>query len=247
VPADGPRFPGLAVVSDTSPADWLADRLWPRQGKQTQVGAMVPDVYLACGRLLHPARSALPDGPDVIRWSQIAAARGLAIDSRVRFRELAGWRDGPDPPPSLAAPLDGSLDEEECLALADVRRAGSGLRLLLRSMDNEQARARLLAERAEVEGLLRDTERAGQQDREAEVEAATGDIEDAAQPLTAEGLDDSIADTLRERLAALDRALLRLDDGTYGRSVRSGVPIPEERLEADPAAELTIEEARARP
>jgi len=28
--------------------------------------------------------------------------------------------------------------------------------------------------------------------------------------------------------------------------VRSGVPIPEERLEADPAAELTIEEARAR-
>jgi DnaK suppressor protein len=104
-------------------------------------------------------------------------------------------------------------------------------------MDNEQARARLLAERAEVEGLLRDTED----------EAATGDIEDAAQPLTAEGMDDSIADTLRERLEALDRALRRLDDGTYGRSVRSGVPIPEERLEADPAAELTIEEARARP
>ena len=127
------------------------------------------------------------------------------------------------------------------------RRAGSGFPLLLRSMDNEQARARLLAERAEVEGLLRDTEQAGQQDREAEVEAATGDIEDAAQPLTAEGLDDSIADTLRERLAALDRALRRLDDGTYGRSVRSGVPIPEERLEADPAAELTVEEARARP
>jgi RNA polymerase-binding transcription factor len=113
-------------------------------------------------------------------------------------------------------------------------------------MDNEQARTRLLAERAEVEGLLRDTEQSGQQDREAEDEAATGDIEDAAQPLTAEGMDDSIADTLRERLAALDRALRRLDDGTYGRSVRSGVPIPEERLEADPAAELTIEEARAR-
>jgi len=113
-------------------------------------------------------------------------------------------------------------------------------------MDNEQARARLLAERAEVEDLLRGTEQAGQLDREAEDEAATGDIEDAAQPLTAEGMDDSIAETLRERLAALDRALRRLDDGTYGRSVRSGVPIPEERLEADPAAELTIEEARAR-
>jgi len=115
-------------------------------------------------------------------------------------------------------------------------------------MDNEQARARLMAERTEVEGLLRDTERAGQQDRETEDDVAeTGDIEDAAQGLTAEGQDDSVAETLRERLDTLNRALKRLDDGTYGRSVRSGVPIPEERLEADPAAELTIEEARARP
>jgi DnaK suppressor protein len=115
-------------------------------------------------------------------------------------------------------------------------------------MDNEQARARLLAERAEVEGLLRDTERAGQEDRETEDEVAeTGDYEDAASSLTAEGQDDSVAETLRERLDALNRALKRLDDGTYGHSVRSGVPIPDERLEADPAAELTIEEARARP
>ena len=113
-------------------------------------------------------------------------------------------------------------------------------------MDNEQARARLLAERDEVEGLLRDTERAGQQDRETEVDAAqTGDSADSAQPLAAEGQDDAVAETLGDRLAALDRALKRLDDGTYGKSVRSGVPIPPERLEADPAAVLTIGEARA--
>jgi len=122
---------------------------------------------------------------------------------------------------------------------------GAG-RLGLRVMDNEQARERLLAERTEVLGLLQDTEQAGQQDRETEDEfAETGDAADAAQPLAAEGLDDSVAETLRDRLAALDRALKRLDDGTYGRSVRSGTPIPPERLEADPAAELTIEEARA--
>ena len=41
-----------------------------------------------------------------------------------------------------------------------------------------------------------------------------------------------------------DRALARLDDGSYGKSVASGEPIPDARLEADPAAELTIEEAR---
>jgi DnaK suppressor protein len=114
-------------------------------------------------------------------------------------------------------------------------------------MDNEEARARLLAERAEVAGLLRDTEQAAEQDRQTEDEQAeTGDAADAAQPLAAEGQDDAVAETLRDRLAALDRALKRLDDGSYGRSVRSGVPIPAERLEADPAAELTVEEARAR-
>ena len=44
-------------------------------------------------------------------------------------------------------------------------------------------------------------------------------------------------------MAALERAEERLDRGVYGRSVRSGLPIPDERLEADPAAELTVEEA----
>jgi DnaK suppressor protein len=112
-------------------------------------------------------------------------------------------------------------------------------------MDHDQARARLLAERAEVADLLADAESAGQQDRETEDEDAVVYVSDAAQPLTEEGIDDAVADSMRERLAAIDRALRRLDDGTYGRSVRSGLPIPDDRLEADPAAELTIEEARA--
>jgi DnaK suppressor protein len=111
-------------------------------------------------------------------------------------------------------------------------------------MDQDQARARLLAERAEVAALLSDAEEAGQEDRETEDEQGV-DVDDAAQPLTAEGMDDAIAESMRDRLAAIDRALHRLDDGTYGRSVRSGLPIPDDRLDADPAAELTIEEARA--
>jgi DnaK suppressor protein len=115
-------------------------------------------------------------------------------------------------------------------------------------MDEAQARARLEAERAEVADLLDQTESAKQEDSATEdEEAETGDAADAAQPLTAEGMDASTADTLRERLAAIDRALKRLDEGTYGRSVRSGAPIPDERLDADPAAELTVEEAQARP
>jgi DnaK suppressor protein len=112
-------------------------------------------------------------------------------------------------------------------------------------MDHDQARARLLAERAEVADLLAGAESSAQEDRETEDEEAQVYTSDAAQPLAAEGEDDAIAESMRDRLAALDRALKRLDDGTYGRSVRSGLPIPDERLEADPAAELTIEEARA--
>lgn len=110
-------------------------------------------------------------------------------------------------------------------------------------MDQDRARALLTDERAEVQSLLRDATEAGAEDREAEDEAATGDVADSAQPLTAQGMDDSIAESLQDRLSAIDRALKRLEDGTYGRSVRSGEPIPDERLEADPAAELTVAEA----
>ena len=111
-------------------------------------------------------------------------------------------------------------------------------------MDESVARQRLIAERAEVMRLLKDAESAATQDRDAEDEP--GDYADAAQPLTAQGMDDALAEGFRDRIAAIDRALKRLDDGTYGLSVRSGAPIPADRLDADPAAELTVEEARER-
>jgi DnaK suppressor protein len=112
-------------------------------------------------------------------------------------------------------------------------------------MDQDRARALLRAEREDVQGLIKDSEASGQEDRQSELDSEAGDFSDAAQPLTAQGEDDAITESLRARLDAIDRALHRLDEGTYGRSTLSGEPIPDERLEADPAAELTIEEARA--
>jgi hypothetical protein len=47
-------------------------------------------------------------------------------------------------------------------------------------------------------------------------------------------------------MQALQRAEARLAAGTYGRSVLSGRPIPDERLEAFPLAELTVDEEAAR-
>jgi len=112
-------------------------------------------------------------------------------------------------------------------------------------VDVERARALLAAERDEVQKLLAETEASGREDRDSE-DQTDADISDPAQPLTQQGMDDAIAESLRDRLAAVERAELRLAAGTYGRSVQSGQPIPEERLEADPAAELTVEEAAAR-
>ena len=40
----------------------------------------------------------------------------------------------------------------------------------------------------------------------------------------------------------MERAEARLADGTYGRSVETGAPIPDARLEALPTAERTVEE-----
>lgn len=107
-------------------------------------------------------------------------------------------------------------------------------------MDKAQAQALIDAERRRVQELLDETTVDAREDREAANEP--GDLTDPAERLTAEEGDDAVAAGLRERLSALERAERRLAEGTYGFSVRSGRPIPDARLEADPAAELTIEE-----
>jgi DnaK suppressor protein len=111
-------------------------------------------------------------------------------------------------------------------------------------MDQQRARALLDAERSRVQGLLQETSSAGREDRATENAEAEIESDESAERLTAEATDDALTEGLRGRLAALDRAERRLDEGTYGRSVRSGAPIPDERLEADPAAELTASEAQ---
>jgi DnaK suppressor protein len=108
-------------------------------------------------------------------------------------------------------------------------------------MDEARARELLLAERAEVESLLKGADAASVLDLERDGPVDYGDQGEA---LEAEAEDGTVAEDLRGRLDVIDRALARLDAGTYGRSVRSGEPIPDARLEADPAAELTVEEAR---
>lgn len=104
-------------------------------------------------------------------------------------------------------------------------------------MDTERATILLRAERARVEQLLAELDAQGAVRAE-----ANGDFADGASRLTADGTRELVTASLTERLGAVERAERRLTDGTYGHSVRSGLPIPDERLEADPAAEVLVNE-----
>jgi DnaK suppressor protein len=102
-------------------------------------------------------------------------------------------------------------------------------------MDNARAQELVANERARLERLLR-----------AEIGATApdqGDDVDDANWRIAEETGRAVSRSLRDRWSALERAEERLDRGTYGRSIASDRPIPDERLEADPLAELLVEEA----
>jgi DnaK suppressor protein len=108
-------------------------------------------------------------------------------------------------------------------------------------MDDDRARELLAAERQRIERALG---RRGPEDDDSleyEVDAA-----DVATDLFQDELDEGLADDLQRQLEAVERAEARLAAGTYGLSVESGEPIPDERLEVRPTAELTAEEERRR-
>lgn len=106
-------------------------------------------------------------------------------------------------------------------------------------MNDERARELLEAERRELEQALAHRRHEDDGDN-----AGFQDPANLAAELYIDELDEGIADDLRERLAALDRAEQRLAAGTYGLSIESGDPIPDERLEAFPTAERTVDEER---
>jgi DnaK suppressor protein len=57
-------------------------------------------------------------------------------------------------------------------------------------------------------------------------------------------LDEGLEEGAMQTLAQIDRALARLDDGTYGICERCSKPIGEERLHARPWATLCIDDQR---
>jgi DnaK suppressor protein len=105
-------------------------------------------------------------------------------------------------------------------------------------MDSERARQLLEAERARIEEAMSTLGREGSLEADDRVEPGDFDSEDLYQDEYNAGR----AETLRDQLAAVERAEARLAAGTYGLSIESGEPIPDARLEAVPTAERTVDE-----
>ena len=110
-------------------------------------------------------------------------------------------------------------------------------------MNERRARELVARERTRVEALL--AEQVGEIRADGPLQRQqTGEYEDAASALDSESVSVALAADLREQLAAVGRAEERIARGTYGISIESGLPVPDERLEAEPLAERTIEEQR---
>jgi DnaK suppressor protein len=106
-------------------------------------------------------------------------------------------------------------------------------------MEPERARALLERERERVLREIEELRRQGGGDELADVDQHNAD---AGTELFDQERDSSMIERLESELDAIARAQKRLEEGKYGLSVESGKPIPDDRLEAVPHAELTVEE-----
>jgi DnaK suppressor protein len=102
-------------------------------------------------------------------------------------------------------------------------------------MDPDRAHQLLARERERIEKALAElgSDATADQDEPSD---------ENSESLYQQEFDAGRAQDLDEQLAALERAEARLAAGTYGLSVESGEPIRDERLEALPTAERTVEE-----
>lgn len=105
----------------------------------------------------------------------------------------------------------------------------------------ETQRGRLVALRADLAGREQRTESAERAFSADHGEEAT-EFEDDGQQMAQVEIETGVHAEGDRRLLAIDRALQKIAEGTYGLSDESGDPIPRARLEALPEASLTIEE-----
>ena len=117
------------------------------------------------------------------------------------------------------------------------------------TIDADAFRSLLTAERGRLEDALEflDSENPGtMQDELGDLGgwSGTNHIADTASVTFARELDEGLEEGAQQTIDQIDRALARLDTGSYGTCERCGKPIGEERLRARPWATLCIDDQR---
>jgi DnaK suppressor protein len=112
----------------------------------------------------------------------------------------------------------------------------------------DELREALLRERAELQAQLAEIEEssfaASQSDLSGEV-AFDEEYADAGSATFEREKDESLTDNARDLLVKIEKALSRMDEGTYGICARCGNPIEKARLKALPYANLCIKDMQA--
>ena len=112
----------------------------------------------------------------------------------------------------------------------------------------DELRQRLEAERAELQVQLTTIEETSFATSQSDISGEVSFDEENADAGTftfERERDLSIENNVRDLMGKIDRALARMEDGTYGICSRCGNPIEKARLKALPYADLCIKDAQA--
>jgi hypothetical protein len=125
VPREGfVQLGGLPIETDVSSAVWVSSGR--RRGAPGTVGALVPAVFEAYARVLHPAVRYAGDDDVEVPWSEVAAHNGTVVHPLVQWVPLTGsweYRSGDSQPPVWDdAPSEGHLPVPVAARLAAVLR-----------------------------------------------------------------------------------------------------------------------------
>jgi len=113
-----PTPPGLQLITDLSPTDWVVQRLRPWRPGGARLESFLPDTFGSYARVLHPA-SSNRYGDNERTWTDLADPRGVRVGPATSFIEASGL-DPSEPSWNEAAPMDGSLPKSKFRILKDV-------------------------------------------------------------------------------------------------------------------------------
>jgi DnaK suppressor protein len=110
----------------------------------------------------------------------------------------------------------------------------------------EKQRGRLEELRAELIRMIEGLEEDQRFRAEEEEDLTEHDSGDMSQSLFTREMDATVEQTMEKRLQFVDRALQKIEEGTYGICDDTDEPIPRGRLEAMPEAIYTVEAQQRR-